>query len=294
MSLTKYEVLSKVVELGSLTKAAEWLGYTQSGVSHTVNSLEAEFGFALLVRSRSGLRLTAAGEQVMPLIREVLRANARLLEEVASVHGLEVGTVRIGTFTSVSVHWLPGMIKQFQADYPQIRFELMEGDYQEIEEWIQSGVVDCGFVTLPVKEHLQTFPLKMDRMLCLLPFDHPLAVHNTIEFAQMKEEPFIKPKEGSDYDVQRILDKAQFRPQVKFEAGDDYAIIAMVENGLGISILPELVLQGRDHKVKLLELAEPSHRHLGIAVPAMKSISPATERFIGHVQVWLGAAKGAE
>lgn len=288
MSLAKYEVFSKVVELGSLTKAAESLGYTQSGVSHTVNSLEDEFGFALLVRSRSGIRLTAAGEQVMMHLREVLRANARLLEEVAAVHGLKVGTVRIGTFTSVSVHWLPAMIKQFQADYPQIRFELMAGDYQEIEEWIQHGVVDCGFVTLPVKEQLAAVPLKQDRMLCLLPHGHPLSEQRAIRFDQIKEEPFIMPKAGSDYDVRRILDKAQIRPQVKFEAGDDYAIIAMVENGLGISILPELVLQGRDHKVKLLELAEPSHRHLGIAVAAMKSVSPATRRFVDHVQQWLG------
>ncbi|MCL6459735.1 MAG: LysR family transcriptional regulator [Gorillibacterium sp.] len=287
MSINKYEVFSRVVELGSLTKAGEMLGYTQSGISHAITSLETEFGFPLLTRNRSGIKLTANGEQIIKLIRDILKGNERLQEEVASIHGLKVGTVRIGTFTSVSVHWLPGMIKQFQIDYPQINFELIEGDYREIEQWIEDGVIDCGFVSLPTKAIVQAFSLKQDRMLCLVPLDHPLRDQPFITFEQIKAEPFIIPKAGSDYDVRRVLDKAQIKPRIKFAAGDDYAIIAMVENGLGISILPELVLQGRDHKVRLLELEDQSYRSLGIAIHAMKYSSPATKRFIQHVQQWL-------
>jgi DNA-binding transcriptional LysR family regulator len=277
----------KVVELGSLTKAADLLGFTQSGVSHTINSLETELGFTLLLRSRSGVTLTANGEKLLKPIREILNWNEQLKQVVTSIHGLETGTIRIGTFTSVSVHWLPGMIKQYQNDYPNIEIKLLEGDYEEIENWISGGHVDCGFITIPARGKFKVIPLKEDRMVAILPKDHPLCEQPYFPFSQIEKEPFIIPSVGSDYDVRRILDKASIKPNIKFSTEDDYAIIAMVENGLGISILPELVLQGRDHDVCLLELEDHSFRSLGIAVPSIKDASPAARRFVDCVQQWL-------
>lgn len=287
MSLIKYEVFLKVVELGSLTKAAEVLGFTQSGISHTISSLESEFGFPLLVRNRSGVKLTVNGEQVIQPIREILKWNEQLKQQVADIHGLETGTITIGTFTSVSVHWLPGMIKQFRKEYPYIEFKLMEGGYLEIEQWIEGGVVDCGFLSLPTREKFEVFPLKQDRMLAVLSKDHPLSQAPYMPLAQIAYEDFIIPKAGSDYDVRRVLEKAGIKPNIKFSAGDDYAIIAMVEKGLGISILPELVTRRQNHNVAMLELEERSFRSLGIAVSSMKYASPATKRFLQYVQTWM-------
>ncbi|KWX69679.1 LysR family transcriptional regulator [Paenibacillus jilunlii] len=286
MSISKYEVFLKVVELGSLTRAAEVLGFTQSGISHTISSLESEFGFTLLLRNRSGVRLTVNGEQVVQPIREIMKWNEQLKQQVADIHGLETGTITIGTFTSVSVHWLPGMIKQFRQEYPYIGFKLMEGGYLEIEQWIEAGVVDCGFISLPTRENFEVFPLKQDRMLAILSKEHPLSKAPYMPLAQIAHEDFIIPKAGSDYDVRRVLEKAAIKPNIKFSAGDDYAIIAMVENGLGISILPELVIQRQNHNVAMLELEERSFRSLGIAVHSMRHASPATRRFLGHVQSW--------
>lgn len=287
MSLVKYEVFLKVVELCSLTKAADVLGFTQSGISHTISSLESEFGFPLLVRSRSGVKLTVNGEQVIQPIREILKWNEQLKQQVADIHGLETGTITIGTFTSVSVHWLPGMIKQFRQAYPYIEFKLMEGGYLEIEQWIEAGVVDCGFLSLPTREKFEVFPLKQDRMLAVLSKDHPLSGAPFMPLAQIAYEDFIIPKAGSDYDVRRVLEKAGIKPNIKFSAGDDYAIIAMVEKGLGISILPELVTRRQNHNVAMLELEERSFRSLGIAVGSMKYASPATKRFLEYVQTWM-------
>ncbi|KQN96287.1 LysR family transcriptional regulator [Paenibacillus sp. Leaf72] len=287
MSINKYEIFVQVARLGSLTKAAETLGFTQSGVSHAINSLESEIGFRLLQRSRAGIQLTAEGERLLQPMREVLQANVRLQEEIAAIRGLEAGTIRIGTFTSVSVHWLPRMMKAFLNDYPQIEFKLMEGDYQEVEEWLEEGQIDCGFFSLPTSDKLEVFPLKEDRMLCILPQDHPMCGAAFFPLARLAEEPFIIPKAGSDHDVRRVLKKAAITPNVRFEAGDDAAIIAMVEQGLGISILPELVIEGRKHHVHVMELEEPSFRSLGIAVHSMKFCSPATRRFLAHVQSWL-------
>lgn len=286
MSISKYEVFLKVVELGSLTRAAEVLGFTQSGISHTISSLESEFGFTLLLRNRSGVRLTVNGEQVVQPIREIMKWNEQLKQQVADIHGLETGTITIGTFTSVSVHWLPGMIKQFREEYPYIEFKLMEGGYLEIEQWIKAGVVDCGFISLPTRENFEVFPLKQDRMLAILSKEHPLSKAPYMPLAQIAHEDFIIPKAGSDYDVRRVLEKAAIKPNIKFSAGDDYAIIAMVENGLGISILPELVIQRQNHNVAMLELEERSFRSLGIAVHSMRHASPAAKRFLEHVQSW--------
>ncbi len=287
LSLNKYEVFLKVVELGSLTKAAEVLGFTQSGISHTISSLEMEFGFSLLLRNRSGVKLTVNGEQVVPAMREIIKWNEQLKQQVADIHGLETGTITIGTFTSVSVHWLPGMIKEFRREYPYIDFKLMEGGYLEIEQWIESGLIDCGFISLPTREKFEVFSLKKDRMLAILSKDHPLAQAPYMPLAQITHEDFIIQKAGSDYDARRVLEKAGIHPNIKFTAGDDSAIIAMVENGLGISILPEMVITRQNHNVAMLELEERSFRSLGIAVNSLKYASPAARRFLAHVQAWL-------
>ncbi|MEC0242378.1 LysR family transcriptional regulator [Paenibacillus dokdonensis] len=287
MSLIKYEVLQQVVELGSLTKAAETLGLTQSGVSHAIHSLESEFGFSLLSRSRSGVKLTDNGERVLRYIRDMLLVQEQLKQEVALINGIEVGTIRIGTFTSISVQWLPGIIRQFLSQHPNIEVRLFEGDYQEIEEWLLKGEIDFGFVSLPTMDSFHIIPLRQDRMLCIMPPDHSLAQENFVSYSQLADEPFIMPKEGSDYDVRRVLGKGRIKPLVPFQTADDYAIIAMVENGLGISILPEMILQGRTNKIVALELEDQSFRSLGIALNTSKSSTPATQKLIHTAKEWL-------
>lgn len=139
MSLSKYEVFVTVIESGSLTRAGEILGLTQSAISHALASLEREFGFSILTRGRSGISLTSNGERLLPYMREMLRAQERMKQEVHAINGMEVGTVRIGTFTSVSTQWLPGILKRFQDQYPAIEVKLLEGYYDGIESWIQAG-----------------------------------------------------------------------------------------------------------------------------------------------------------
>lgn len=284
MSINKYKILMKVVELGSLTKAADVMGFTQSAVSHTINSLEEEFGFLLLTRSRSGVKLTVNGEQMVKTIREILKWNEHLEQEIASIHGIEIGTIHIGTFTSVSVHWLPRIIKDFQQDYPNIDFKIMEGNYRQIEDWIADGKIDCGFLSLPTRDMFDVIPLQKDQMLVVLPIDHPLSSESTLTLSQIEKEPFIMPSKGSDDDIIRVLEKASIKPDIKFKVGDDYAIMAMVENGLGISILPELVLRGQQRNIRIVEMEEPRYRSLGIAVNSMKHVSPAVRRFLDYVQ----------
>ena len=175
MSLKKYEVFAKTVELGSLTRAAEALGSTQSRISHVLAELEAEFGFSLLRRSRSGVSLTEGGHLVLPKIQEILRENQALSQLAAEIRCADAGTVRLGAFTSVAVHWLPGIIQTFQAAHPKVSLELLSGDYYDMEQWLRKGSVDLGFVTLPAPAGFEAVPLCDDELLAVLPLHHPLA-----------------------------------------------------------------------------------------------------------------------
>lgn len=287
MTISKYEVFYSVVELGSLTKAAESLNLTQSGVSHSIASLEAELGFSLLTRDRAGVTLTSNGELILKYVRETLQCNDRLRQKVAEIKGLEIGTVRVGTFTSVSSQWLPSMIKEFKSQHPGIEIKLAEGDYDDINQWILNGTVDFGFVSLPVTQSFEFIPLKKDKMLCILPSEHPLKHQDEISFAQIKEEEFIMPKWGNTGDVRRILLENNLQPKIKYEVVEDQAIIAMVQNGLGISILPEMVLLHNTHHVHIVNLEKPAYRTIGIALNSMKNTSPAARKFLSCIRSWL-------
>ncbi len=287
MSISKYETLAKVCELGSLTKAAEALGCTQSAVSHTINSLEEQFGFAILTRSRAGVRLTDDGERIMPSVRGMLNYYEQLNQTVSAIRGLDFGTVRIGAFTSVAVHWLPGVIKEFQRDYPNVDIKLLNGDYHDVEKWITDGSVDLGFVNLPAKLGCECIALMEDRLLAILPPDHKFASYPKFPLVECETEAFITLLETSNHDANKALSAAGIKPNIKFSTKDDYAIIAMVEQGLGISIMPELLLRGRHDNVAIKELVPPSKRTIGLAIGETSSQSPATRKFADYIIKWV-------
>ena len=291
MSISKYETLAKVCELGSLTKAAEALEITQSAVSHTINSLEEQFGFAILTRSRAGVKLTDNGQRIMPSVRGMLNYYEQLNQTVSAMRGRDCGAVRIGAFTSVAVHWLPGVIKEFQRDYPNVDIKLLNGDYHDVEKWLTEGSVDLGFVNLPTKLNCECIALMEDRLLAILPPDHKFASYPKFPLVECETEAFITLLETSNHDANKALSAAGIKPNIKFSTKDDYAIIAMVEQGLGISIMPELLLRGRHDNVAVKELVPPSKRTIGLAIGETSSQSPATRKFADYIIKWVKEKK---
>ncbi|WP_340010624.1 LysR substrate-binding domain-containing protein [Paenibacillus sp. FSL H7-0690] len=287
MNLLKYQIFSKVVEIGSITKTGEILNLTQSAISHALSSLEAEFGLCLLIRNRSGIRLTNDGERLIPHIREILQLNEKLNQEVAALKGVEIGTVKIGTFSSVSIQWMPQIIKQFQNQFPHIEIKLLDGNYSEIEEWIADGTADLGFVNLPTRDAFHVLPLQKDRMVCIMWQNHPLERQSTIRLEQLIDEPFIMPIAGCDTDVKRIFSQNKLTPTIKYELEDDHAIIAMVQNGLGLSILPEMILSHLPDNVCYRPLEGEYYRSIGIAAASIKNASPAAKKLIEFITQWI-------
>ena len=283
LSLAKCEILMEVVESGSLTSASQRLGITQSAVSHSISGLEEELGFPVIRRRRSGVRLTDEGERLLPAIRALLN-SAELLEQTASsIRGLESGTVRIGAFTSVAVHWLPPVLKEFQQDYPHVDFKLLNGDYHDVEQWLTDGSVDVGFVALPAGVDCECIPLMEDRLLAILPRGSRFASYPKFPLVECETEPFISLLQSSDHDARRALEAAGVKPNVRFYTKDDYAVIAMVEQGLGMSIMPELLLKGRHDELQILPLIPEARRTIGLAIAAGDRAGPATRRLADYV-----------
>ena len=166
MSVTKYQIYLKTVELGSFTAAARALNFTQSGVSHAIGSLEEELGFPLLVRSHGGVTPTADGRALAPYFQEMCALSHRLEQHAEDLRGLDTGLIRVATFTSVSEKWLPGMLKTFQEKYPRIEFELLPSNFNnEISDWVLHGQADCGFISLPTpaEKYLDYWLLQRDQ-----------------------------------------------------------------------------------------------------------------------------------
>ena len=288
MSVNKYQMFLKTVECGSFSKAAAEMSFTQSAVSHAVQALENELNITLLSRNRGGVVLTADGRALLPRIEKRCAAHHELMQSAAELNGMDAGFVRVATFSSVSAQWLPSILKSFGERYPNIEFEVVTGDYYgQSEDWILQGKVDCGFLRLPSVKHLQTYALYRDELQVILPCGHPLADSDPFPAASLSTEPFIFLEEGQDYEISAALDKMGIRPNVKYTAREDRTMLAMVSKGLGISLLPELMVRHSPYPVVACRAPERFYRNIGIAVKDKKALSAATRRFVDYVRGWV-------
>ena len=287
MILNRYEIFLKTAEIGNITKTAEILHYTQAGISHAIAALEKETGFSLLARSASGVTLTENGKRLLPYIQTLVNDQHGLSQAIYDINETVAGTLRIATFTSVSTQWLPTIIRKFQADYPLVEFDLLAGDYDEITERILSGRVDCGFLRLPSVKRLQTYALHRDELQVIVPCDHPYADRDPFPVSALAEEPFIQLEEGDDYEITAALDRMDVRPNVRYTAREDRTMLAMVSKGLGISLLPELMVRHSPYPVAVCHAPERFYRNIGIGVKDKGALSASTRRFVDYVRRWV-------
>lgn len=283
-NIQKYMAFIKAVEYGSFTKAAEALAYSQSGISRMIGDLEKEWKVSLLERDRAGVRLTSDGIKLLPYAKSVCNEYQKLQMQVDELNGLQSGLIRIGTFSSVATHWLPNVIKEFQKDYPNIDYELLLGDYTEIENWIQEGRVDCGFLRLPTQPDLESIFLAKDKLLVILPENHPLAECERFPVKALENDPFMLLEKSAKAEISKIFERWNITPKVHFTTWDDYAIMSMVESGLGISILPELILKRIPYHIVIKELDVQAYRNIGLVMRDQKTVSIAVKRFMEYLK----------
>lgn len=285
MSLVKYEILNKVAEEASFTKAADALGLTQSAVSHAVSSLEKEFGFALIHRSRAGVILTSEGDTMLRAMRHVLDAEELLQQEAAQILGVTRGKVRIGVISSISSNWMPEIVRIMDHQFPGIQVELREGDYYEIEQWLLSGEVDAGFLNGQKSKQFQFTELQQDPLLCIVSDKSPLYNKAEIDIVELENMPFIMTSYKGTNDVKVLLEQYHVKPNIRFELSEEVGIISMIAHHLGISILPKLVTYNLPPTIKAIPLKQGGYRTIGIAMK--HQASPVTKQFAEILSSWL-------
>ena len=281
--MNRYIALQKIIELGSFTKAAEALGYTQSSISQMIASLESELSMKLLTRSRTGIKLTIEGEELYPFIERSIIEYRNVQEKADEINGLETGIIRVGTISSITCHWMPKLIKGFQELYPNVQFLFHQGDYSSIREWIKTGAVDFGFITPPAAGELETVTIKNGEMLAVLPKNHPLAAKSSVKLEEIADDPFILLEEGHYSEPINAFRAAGLEPNIKYTIHDDYAIMTMVESGLGVSILAELMLRRSNYNITCLPIEPPVYRTLAVGYKNKNRLPIASKYFIQYL-----------
>ncbi len=268
-------------DLGSFTKAAEVLGYTQSGLTHMMNSLEREIGFPLLDRGRHGVRLTEEGEKLAPLMRELLRADAELREMVTQLSASRSETIRTAAYASLAMHWLPAIVQAFRTENPTVDVDIRMADHVDAPYTLLSqGKMDIIFVSRQEPGPYDWVHLKDDVMYAVLPPDYPTEGRETFPLHAFDGKDFLMPAQGFDKDILRIFDREGVHANILPTVVDDATVVNMVSHGLGISMMTELTLKGRTDRVLTLPVEPAASRELGLAVRSLAEAPDILRRFI--------------
>ena len=280
MSNIKYLAYLKTVEFHSLTKAANLLGYTQPGISHMITSLEQELGFPLLIRAKDGVYPTDEGQQLLYYMRQIVNNETMLKDLANQINGIETGSIRIGVFSSTSTQWVPGLLQKFTALHPNIRVQIIEGTTIELQNLFSENYLDLGLMSDPAPEGFEFIPLMQDPILAIIPQDHPLANEEYISPRELVKYPFIIPQEGADEDIWRVLDPEKLIPDIRYRIKGDATILAMVANGLGVSLFPKLAILLTNQKILTKPLTTGCTRTLGVDIRSSKYASPGVKEFL--------------
>lgn len=284
MESARCKAFLAAVASGSLSKAAEELNYTPSGVSQLVTALEEEFGFPLLKRSKKGVSLTPEGESLLPAVSAYIRQERRIYQLAAEVKGLDIGSITIAAYSSIATHWLPKVIANFRRDYPNIRIKLLEGVRQEVKTWLAEGRADIGFLSDgdDVESEYHWIPLGEDPMVAVLPLDHEYADKDSYPLERCRYEHFIMPAMGRDDDVMVMLGKYGIEPHIEFSTIESFSAYAMIAEGMGMSITNSLILEGMDFDIVKVPVEPAQSITLGIALHSIEHASPAVRKFVQY------------
>ena len=282
MDIEKLKALKVIVETGSITRAAERLGYSQPGLTGMLNRLEQEIGYPVLQRGSGGVSLTEAGEALMPHVERILRDSRALEQAIADNRPEERRILRIGSYTSISRNWLPPVLKGFGAQFPDVQLTVKDGSCMDIEQWLMEGTIDVGLLSNCFSAPLEFLPLLQDPYYAVLPPEERPG--ETFDISAFNSRTFFIPSKGVDTEVLRILERSGVTPRFSLIATEDSAVIKMVEQGLGCSLLSELILRGNTDHVSLVPVDPPAFREVGAAVRSLKKAGPVLRSFLRYIR----------
>jgi DNA-binding transcriptional LysR family regulator len=250
----------EVVRQGGFSQAAKTVFATQSTVSKAVKQLEEEVGMPLLDRIGHHTRLTAAGEVVYPRAVRLLAERENLLGELEELRGLKRGTLRLGVPPVGSSTVFAALFATYRKRYPGVDIRLSEHGSDHLEEALLSGEIELGASLLPTSEGFEYQPVRREPLTVVVPANHAFAKREFIDFAALRESPFVLYSEG--FAINRIVADAcrrhGFEPQVVARSSSVDFIVELVAAGLGVAFVPRMIIQEQPRSgVSSVLLAEP-------------------------------------
>lgn len=281
MNTQKIRILLTAIECGSLTAAGEKLGYTQSALTQMMRSFEEEVGFPLLSKSNRGVKPTAEAELLLPVMRRIISSEEDFEQEIAQINGLHKGTVRIGSFVSTSIHWLPRVLEFFQDNYPDIVFQITECGQDDMIKGLQDGSLDIALMSEPDTDTIDFIPIYEDPLLAVFSGKFNLDEYDYVPSGQLKKYPFIL--ESFDMDTDRFFESAGFEPEVRYYSRDCIAILSMVQQGLGIAVLPEMIVDIYPGNYEARMTDPEFYRTIGVGVRSLSESGPLAKMVIKYI-----------
>lgn len=279
MDTKKVSALLLAVEMGSLTAAANELGYTQSGMTHMMNSLEDELGVSLLIRSKAGVHLSPGGQALLPEMRSLISAAENLVSSADKLKAHSHSTLSLGAFASVSRTWLPPIVADYRLNNPSTDVVITMGDVEGLYNGVRNEHYDCAIVSYQdsLMQGLSWIPLRNDELVAIIP-EKPAWKDRSFPVESFGGTDFLMPSSGFDMDILPIFENSKALPNFRYTNMDDGAIASMVEHKLGVSILSELIVRDMVNDVQLLHLDPPAYRKMGIIISSRR----AGEKHIRH------------
>lgn len=278
MTITQLQAFLAVIDTEGFTRAAATLVMSQSAVSHSVAALEADLGGPLF--ERGGTRrpvLTELGRRVEPSARLAVAGFTRISEEASSYLGLETGTLRVASVASIAARTLPPILARFGERHPKLEIVLLEGADFEVHDLLVRGQADVGFLATPLDGLEVVGMVTEDELLAVLPSEHPMAARPSIGPAEMASQPFILSSAGC---APLIVDWfGTHRAQVAYEVSTIGTMMSFLRGGLGVTIMPQLVLPSDLRGVAVRPLDPPATRRVVMAHLAGARLSPGAVTF---------------
>lgn len=280
MNYQDYEILLDLAETKNITKTAARLGYSQPGASHILKKIEKELGFPVIFREKYGVTLTPAAELLLPDMREIMTSTEKLQQTIYAIKGLEYGKITIGAYSSVAIHLLPKILREFKQIHPNIEIDIREGGADQILFWMDEKIIDLAFISRPYARTMDFLSYGKDPLVAVLPVGYAVEQKESYPMDNFEGKPFIISAAGNDFDIHNALECSGIHPNFNYSVLDDHTIISMVEHKLGLSILTRLICTGYHYNVELIPLEPSYYRDMGIAMKSYKQLSPAAKKFV--------------
>lgn len=287
-------VVRAIADHGSITRAADALGYSQPAISQHLKRLEARLGMPVVTRAGRGVRLTEAGRVLARHATTVTTALDAAAGELADLHGLRSGRVRLAAFPSASSTIVPRLLRTMGAAHPGVRITYTEAEPPEAVAAVRAQTADLAITFSypgdrvdPHRESargLAVVPVWRDEMLLVLPAGHPLAEQEEIDLADLAAESWIAGCPRCRGHLLELTDARDFVPRIAYETDNYVAVVSMVAEGVGVALIPSLAVgsAGRTDGVVVRPTINHDHRTVNLvgaagadAVPAIASTATA-------------------